>query len=422
MRRKKDLARLRLPRNQANVDMLKQTKHLGFMTRAIHAGEAPDPVTHASAPNIAMSTTYVVSDATAQFSATQLGEDSPFIYCRWGNPTVRQLEIKLADLEGGESAVAFGSGMAAAAALLMHRLKTGDHLIVSDVAYAGVAELVHQTLPRLGMVVESVDLSDLDAVRHAVRPNTKMVYTETPANPTLKLTDIRAIAEVAHEVGADLVVDSTFATPIATRPLELGADIVLHSLTKYLSGHGDAVGGALVGKNSILRPLIQDTAIHLGGILSPFNAWLTMRGMATLPLRMRAHAENAKEVATFLEGHSKVKRVIYPGLSSHPQHQLACRQMQNFSGMVTFQVDDGPAVAQRLADKLEIIHYAVSLGHHRSLVFYLPTEEMQNNSFHLNPQQLARYRDFAGDGIFRLSVGLEDAEDLCRDLDQALEG
>jgi methionine-gamma-lyase len=254
----------------------------------------------------------------------------------------------------------------------------------------------------------------------ALRPTTRLVYAETPANPILKLTDIADVARIAHAAGVELAVDSTVATPIATRPIELGADIVLHSLTKYLCGHGDAVGGALVGRSEVMSKLSQGAGIHLGGIISPFNAWLTMRGMATLPIRMRAHAENALKVAEFLEKHPQVTRVMYPGLASHPQHELACRQMQNFSGMLAFQVKDGRAAAQRFADKLEVMHYAVSLGHHRSLIFYMPTDEMQSNSFHLNEAQMAVYREFAGDGIFRLSVGLEDAEDLVADIERAL--
>ncbi len=400
--------------------MAETKKSYGLRTRSIHAGERPDPATHASAPNLVMSTTFVIQDASAKFSGKTSREDAPYVYTRWANPTVRQLEEKLADLEGGEAAVAFGSGMAATTALFLHLLQSGDHIIVSDVVYAGVAELARDTLPRLGIRVESVDLSDLEALRKAFRPETRLVYAETPANPILKLADIRAVSKIARQAGALLAVDSTFATPIGTRPLELGADLVVHSLTKYLGGHGDALGGALVGKTEFLAGLRQDTAIHGGGILSPFNAWLIIRGMATLPLRMAAHAESALRVARFLEERPGIARVIYPGLPSHPQHELARRQMENFSGMLTFQVADGPVVAQRLADRLKVIHYAVSLGHHRSLVFYLPTDDMQENSFRLSPPQLARYREFAGHGIFRLSVGLEDAEDLCADLDQAL--
>ena len=246
------------------------------------------------------------------------------------------------------------------------------------------------------------------------------MHAETPVNPILRLTDIRAVADIAHAAGAELVVDSTFATPIATRPIELGADYVLHSLTKYLGGHGDALGGIVVGSAERMARLRQDTGIHFGGTISPFNAWLIMRGMATLPIRMAAHAENARRVSEFLESHPKVSRVIYPGLPSHPQYDLAKRQMANFSGMVVFQTKDGVKSAHRMAEKLEIIHYAVSLGHHRSLIFYLITDDMLKNSFRLPGKQLASYREWAGDGIFRLSVGLEDADDLCRDLDAVL--
>jgi methionine-gamma-lyase len=228
-----------------------------------------------------MSTTFVVDDADAQFSANALSDDAPFLYTRWANPTVRQLETKLADLEGGEAAVAFGSGMAATTALLLHVLKAGDHLIVSDVTYAGVAELVRDTLPRFGIEVEPVDLTDLEALGQALRAETRLVYAETPSNPILKLTDLEAVSRLAHEAGARLVVDSTFATPVATRPLERGADFVVHSLTKYIGGHGDAVVGAVVGGAEAMGALTQDTAIHAGGVLSPFNAWLIMRGMAT---------------------------------------------------------------------------------------------------------------------------------------------
>ncbi|MBN1444018.1 MAG: aminotransferase class I/II-fold pyridoxal phosphate-dependent enzyme [Planctomycetes bacterium] len=392
----------------------------GMRTRAVHAGERPDPITRASAPNLVMSTTFVIDDASAQFSANAMTAEAPYAYTRWANPTVRQLEAKLADLEGGEEGIAFASGMAAATALFLHYLESEDHLIVSDVAYAGVAELARQTLPRLGIEVEAVDLSDLDALRSALRPETRMVYAETPVNPILKLTDIRAVAEISREAGAFCVVDSTFATPVATRPLELGADCVLHSLTKYLCGHGDALGGALVGSRAEMSALRQGAAIHAGGVLSPFNAWLILRGMATLPIRMAAHADTARRIAEYLEEHPSVTRVIYPGLPSHPQDELARRQMENFSGMLTFQVKAGRETARRMTERLDVIHYAVSLGHQRSLVFYLPTDEMQENSFRLDARQLERYREFAGDGIFRLSVGLEDADDLCRDLDRAL--
>jgi len=392
----------------------------GISTLAIHAGEEPDPQTGASAPNLVMSTTYVTS-ADVSFSAEDFSENTPYFYTRWGNPTVTQLEHKLAALEGAEGAIAFASGMSAITSLLLQFLKPGDHLIISDVSYAGTAEFAKDYLPSRGIEVTRVDLSDLNKLEAAIKPNTRLVYAETPANPILKLTDIAAVATIAHRVGAKLIVDSTFATPIATRPIELGADFVVHSLTKYIGGHGDAIGGAVLGRLEDLAQLKKDASIHMGGILSPFNAWLIMRGLSTLPIRMRAHQEGALALANALENHPKIKRVIYPGLASHPQAELARTQMKNFSGMISFQVkDDGLETARRLSERLEVIHYAVSLGHQRSLIFYLPTDQLLRSSFILDQSQEAVYRSFAGDGIFRFSVGLEDAADLITDLDQAL--
>jgi len=393
---------------------------VGEQTTAIHAGETPDPASGASAPNIVMSTTFV-TDADVGFSVEGMEEDENWIYTRWGNPTVHQLEVKLAALEQAETAVAFASGMGAISALLLHTLKAGEHAVISDVAYAALAEMTNEMIPQLNIGITKVDTSSLEAIEQAIRPNTRLIYIETPCNPLLRLTDIAAVAKIAQTAGARLAVDSTFATPLATRPLQLGADFVIHSLTKYLGGHGDALGGVILGRTADLAPLRKKTAIRLGGVLSPFNAWLIMRGLATFPLRMRAHADNARQVAQFLEGHPQIKQVIYPGLPSHPQYELAQRQMRNASGMLTFQVADGPAQARKFAEKLQIIHYAVSLGHHRSLIFYLNSHDLLESSFKFDtPAQLASWRAFAGDGIFRLSVGLEDADDLIRDLAQAL--
>jgi methionine-gamma-lyase len=391
----------------------------GLQTLAVHAGEGPDPTTRASAPNLVMSTTFLI-DPDVAFSAEELEPDAPFVYTRWGNPTVRQLEDKLAALEGAEAGMCFASGMAAISALFTHMLRPGDHLIMSDVAYAGASELVNSIVPRGGVEVTRVDLSDVEALRAAVRPATRLVYAETPANPILRLTDVAAVAEVAHAAGAKLAVDSTFATPVAIRPLDLGADFVLHSLTKYIGGHGDAVGGALLGAEPDMTQIRRGPGVHIGGVLSPFNAWLIMRGIATLPIRMRAHEEGALAVARFLEGHPKVTRVLYPGLPSHPQHDLARRQMSNFAGMVSFQVEDGPVTAVRLARDLRTVHYAVSLGHQRSLIVYLPTRDLLATSFRMDAAQEEAYRAWAGDGLFRLSVGLEDAADIIADLEQAL--
>ncbi|KAA6339486.1 L-methionine gamma-lyase [termite gut metagenome] len=394
--------------------------HLGEQTKAIHAGENPDPVTKASAPNLVMSTTFVTTADTG-FSVEGLDENDSWVYTRWGNPTIHQLEEKLAALEEAETAVAFASGMSAIVAMLFHVLKAGDHAIISDVAYAALSEITNEMIPALHIEITKVNTSDSIAVQAALKSNTKLIYIETPCNPLLRLTDIVVTAEIAHSVGAKLAVDSTFATPLATKPLQLGADFVIHSLTKYLGGHGDALGGVILGNKVDLVPLRKKISIRLGGTLSPFNAWLIMRGLATFPIRMRVHQENAMKVATYLEQHPKVKRVIYPGLSSHPQYELAKRQMKTFSGIITFQVENGKEVAQKLTERLQIIHYAVSLGHHRSLIFYLHSEDLLQTSFKFStPEQLNSWNTFAGKGVFRLSVGLEDADDLIADLEQAL--
>ena len=389
-------------------------------TAAVHAGERPDPATGASSPNLVMSSTFVTRDPTG-FSAHDLDDASGYLYTRWSNPTVAQLEAKLCALEGAEACLCFGSGMAAAAGLLLSLLESGDHVVMSDTNYAGVAELGRDTLPRLGIDVSFVDTSDPRNVEAALRPATRLIWLETPANPIVRLTDIAAVAGIAEAHGdVRVAVDSTFATPVATRPLELGAQYVMHSLTKYIGGHGDAVGGAALGSRDDISALRLEAGIHYGGVLSPFNAWLIMRGAATLPLRMKAHEEGALAVARWLEAHPRVTRVIHPGLPSHPQHELARRQMDNFSGMLTFRTEGGTELAERMARELRVIHYAVSLGHHRSLVFRLETEPLMESSFRLEGAQLESYREYAGDGIFRMSVGLEDPEDLCADLERVL--
>lgn len=399
--------------------MTKLPKDARLRTLAVHGGESPDPVTRASTPNLVMSSTFI-ADPDAAFSVEAMSEDTPFFYTRWSNPTVDQLERKLALLEGAEAGVAFASGMAAITALFLHLLKPGDHLVISDVAYAAASELTNDMFPEMGVRVSKVNMADLDEVRAAVTGDTRLVYAETPANPIMRLTDIEAVAKIARAAGAWTAVDSTFATPVATRPIELGADVVVHSLTKYLGGHGDALGGAVIGPGELLGELRRRVAVRTGGILSPFNAWLIMRGLATLPIRMEAHERAATAAAALLEGHPKIKRVIYPGLPSHPQHELAQRQMRNNSGMMAFQVADGPAAARVLAEHLRVIHYAVSLGHHRSLLFYIPTADMLETSFKLTGPQEQSYREYAGDGVFRFSVGIEDPDDICADLEQAL--
>jgi len=398
---------------------LKSTQDKGVQTLSIHAGEKPDPDTGASAPSLVMSSTFVV-DEEISFSANNLTAETPFVYTRWDNPTTQQLEQKLAVLEQAEACIAFATGMAASAAVMLAHLSQGDHLVISNTNYPGTAEFARDTLTRLGIEVTPVDTSDLANVSAAMRVNTRMVWLETPSNPLLRISDISGAADIAHAQNALLVVDSTFASPIATRPLSLGADLVIHSLTKYIGGHGDAMGGSVCGSQALIGPLRGEALVHYGGVISPFNAWLIMRGMATLPLRMRCHEENALAVARFLESHDRVEKVLYPGLESHPQHALAKSQMDNFSGMISFRTANATGVAERMMQKLEVIHYAVSLGHHRSLVYLMQTTDLIGSSYRLEGEELDKYRDAAGEGVFRLSVGLEDSSDLIRDLEMVL--
>ena len=434
-------------------------------TLAVHAGEEPDPTTGALTPPLHMSAAFELPGFGPKlFDALNLqSQPSPYAYARWGNPTARLLEDKIAALEAlpwpattslchpersegsfpgyseGSSpkhsegspprstlgktdvaALAFASGMAAVSALLFSTLKSGDHLVASEVCYAGSVELFGVHLPRLGIEVSLVDTSHLDKVLAALRPETRLVYVETPANPVLRIADIRALADLAHGVGAPLAVDSTWASPCLQRPLALGADYVLHSATKYLNGHGDALGGVLVGPTASIHRIRREALVHLGGAISPFNAWLIARGMATLPLRMARHSATALTLAHFLEGHPAIARVLYPGLASHPHHELACRQMAGFGGMIVCQLKGGLGAAITLAERTQLFTYATSLGHARSLLFYYPTDLYIDPASYLGDAQKAGIRAWMGDGIMRVSVGLEDAQDLIADLDQAL--
>lgn len=402
--------------------MTETERFSGIATRALHAGENERlpgaPVTEP--PEFA--TSFYAGPNPVGFSANDLKANAPHFYTRWSNPTLRLLETRLAAIEAGEAAVGFASGMAAISGLFLDRLNAGDHLVLSNVCYAGVAELAHDLLPLKGVTVTTVDTSDLQAVADAIRPETRLIHVESPANPILRLADIAAIAAIAHaRPGVELSVDSTIATPLGLRPLALGADYVAHSLTKYIGGHGDALGGVLIGRSDRIEAMRRNVLIHLGGALSPFSAWLILRGLETLAPRLLLHEANARKVEAFLAGHPKVASVYWPGSTRHPQHELAARQMTNFSGLLAFTVrEGGPALASRLAERLKVISYAVSLGKTKSLMFYIPTADILRSSFHLEGDAAAAYRDWAGDGVFRLSVGLEDADDIIADLRQGL--
>jgi methionine-gamma-lyase len=407
-------------------------------TLALHAGEGPDSQTGALRLPLHMAASFKLPGFGRRlFDALLMESDEPpHTYSRWSNPTLRALEERLAALEGmgarspacPVAAVVTATGMAAVSALLLTFLAQGDHVVASEVCYAGSVELFGEHLPRLGIGVSLVDSSDLEAVQAALRPETRLVYVETPANPILRIADIAALANIAHGAGALLAVDSTFAGPTIQRPLALGADYVVHSLTKYLNGHGDALGGVVVGPRKGIRRIRKEMLVHLGGAMSPFNAWLIQRGLATLPLRMERHSQNALEVARFLAEHPRVKRVVYPGLESHPHHELARRQMAAgggvpaFGGMLTFQLKGGLGAAITLAEKIRIFQYATSLGHAHSLLFYYPTDLYVDAAPYLSAGQKAGIREWMGDGIVRVSVGLENVQDLIADLDQALRG
>ena len=393
-----------------------------FETMAVHAGEEADPQTGALRQPLHMSTTFKLPGFGVKlFDALFMEKaDSAYVYTRWGNPTLRALEKRLAKLEGAEACVVTASGMAAVSALLFTLLSSGDHLIASEVCYAGSQELMGLHLPRFGVEVSLVDTSDLDAVQAALRPNTKLIFCETPANPILRIADIQALREIAHGAGVPLAVDSTFASPAVQQPLALGADYVIHSLTKYINGHGDALGGAVLGCEEEMQRVRKEMLVHLGGALSPFNAWLINRGLTTLPVRMEKQCANALKVARFLEGHPKVARVFYPGLESHPHHALARRQMSAFGGMLTFQLKDGLGAAITLAEHIKLFQYATSLGHAHSLLFYYPTDIYIDALQFLDAEQKKGIREWTGEGIVRASIGLENADDLIADLERAL--
>jgi methionine-gamma-lyase len=317
-------------------------------------------------------------------------------------------------------AVVTASGMAAVSALNFAFLSAGDHIIANDVCYAGSVELFGMHLPRFGIEVSLVDTSDLEQVKAVIKPNTRMVYVETPANPILRIADISALAEIAHQADAILAVDSTWVGPALQHPLALGADYVIHSLTKFLNGHGDALGGVVIGPEEGIHQIRKEMIVHLGGVISPFNAWMVMRGLATYPVRMQRHCQSALQVAQFLEAHPKVSRVVYPGLESHPHHELASRQMSDFGGMLTFQLKNGLGAAINLAEKIKLFAYATSLGHAHSLLFYYPTDIYIDAVTYLTDASKASIRQWTGDGIVRASIGLEDPKDLMADLDQAL--
>ncbi|HHW55923.1 MAG: methionine gamma-lyase [bacterium] len=388
----------------------------GFSTRAVHAGQGPCPLTGALSTPIYQTSTFVFENVD-QGAARFAGEEAGYIYTRLGNPTVTAFEEKIAVLEGGEAGLAFASGMAAISAVLFALTKQGDHIVACDTLYGCTHAFLSSILPRYGIETTFVDLSDPAKGAAALRPNTKVIYLETPANPTMKLVDIEAMVELARKVGARVVIDNTFATPYLQRPLELGVDVVVHSATKYIGGHGDLIAGAAVGSKEFIDEVRVTTLKDIGGVLGAFEAWLLLRGMKTLPLRMERHCANALEVATFLEGHPAVEQVYYPGLPSHPQHDLAKKQMQGgFGGMLSFELKGGLEAGKQLMNSLELCSLAVSLGDTETLIQH--PASMTHSPY--PPEE--RLKAGITDGLVRMSVGIEDAVDIIADLKQGLDG
>jgi cystathionine gamma-lyase len=380
---------------------------MGFTTKQIHAGVTPDPVTGAILTPIYQSTTFV-QDSVDQYLA------KGYSYSRSGNPTVRALEQKIAVLEGGVGCTCYSTGMAAEQVVLQATVSAGDHAIVSDVAYGGTYRLCAKIYSRYGVEFSFVDTANPDAVRKAVRKNTKLIFTETPANPTLKLTDIAAISEIAQKHGIVHAVDNTFLTPYFQRPLELGANISVHSTTKYFDGHNATTGGAVIVDSKELEEKVRFHQNATGVIMSPFVAWLTMQGTKTLSIRLERQAKNAQAIAEFLESQPKVTTVRYPGLKSFPQHDLAKKQASGFGAMLWFEVAGGVQAGKKLMDSVKLCTLAENLGSVETLITHPVTMT------HAVMSRAEREAVGITDGLVRLSVGLEDVEDLIADLREAL--
>jgi cystathionine beta-lyase/cystathionine gamma-synthase len=375
----------------------------GFSTRALHIGQGPDPATGAVVQPIHMATTYAQQG---------VGKHQGFEYSRTGNPTRNALEECLAALEGARHCLAFASGLGAETTL-MFLLEPGDHVVYMEDVYGGTFRLFDKVLKRYGLEFSGVDASDLDVVERAMTPRTKMLWLESPTNPLLRVVDIDAVSEIAHSHGAIVCVDNTFATPYLQQPLHLGADVVVHSATKYLGGHSDVVGGALMTGSDDLEKKLRFHQNAVGAVPSPFDCWLLLRGVKTLALRVERQSENATVVARALSGHRAVKRVYYPGLEDNPQRPVAARQMRLFGGMLSFEVAD-EATAFRTLERLKIFALAESLGAVESLA------EHPARMTHASIPAAERARAGVGDGLIRLSIGVEDVADLLADLEQAL--
>ena len=383
-------------------------RELGIRTRAVHVGNDVDKDSGAIKRPLTMANSYELPYDPSVLNWSDVGAN---LYTRNGGTNQRFLQERIASLEGGEDCVVLASGVAALSGLFFATLNKGDHVVFSDVTYIAVYRLLNELFNRkYGVETTMVDSSNPEKVEAAMRPNTKLIHIETPGNPTLKISDIRRIADIAHRHGAKLSVDNTFASPYNQRPIELGADYCVESLTKYINGHGDAMGGAIIGRKEDLDIIRAQSQVNMGGVISPFNAWMIMRGSVTLPLRMRAHNENAMEIARHLKSLPCVSFVSYPGLEDDPEYEVAKTQMSGFGGMMSFGLKAGHDKCNEFVSHLKIITSAVSLGHDESLIVFLGEDD----------ERMHLYDKRFHNGFFRFSVGIEDAEDIISDIDQAL--
>lgn len=384
-----------------------------FATLCVHGSGGVDPHTGALSVPIYQSSTFAFKSAK-QGAALFTGEEDGYVYTRIGNPTQAALEREMAFLEGGEAALCFASGMSAIAGIIMLLCRNGDNMVSSDTVYGGTHNLYKETLPLWDIQVREVNATKLDNIENAIDERTKLIFMETPANPTLSVIDISGCAKIAKKYGIPLVIDNTFATPYLQRPLEMGADVIIHSATKYIGGHGDTIAGIVVGKNELINNLRAQILRDLGGVISPLNAWLLLRGLKTLPVRMDRHCTNALEVSKYLSLHPKINWVRYPGLSTHPQHELAKKQMKNFGGMITFEVKGGRKAGEKLMNNVGLFTLAVSLGDCDSLIEH--PASMTHSTYSVEELEETGITE----GLIRLSVGLEDCSDLITDLKLAL--
>ncbi len=392
--------------------MSKSRRARGLQTRLIHSPQAANDTTAVSPPIFQTSTFLVRTPEEGAELAEQVAP--AMFYTRYASPNTKQVEVLLADLEKSEAALALGSGMAAITTAILANVQMGDHVVAQQTHYTATMSLFSRTLPRYGIEVTQVDQRDSEAFARAIRPNTKIIYTESPTNPTMDLTDLRATAEIAHAAKALAITDNTFATPYNQHPLELGYDLAVHSATKYLNGHADVTAGAIMGSKELIDRAWEYARMH-GPVLHPFEAWLLRRGLQTFGLRMAVHNSNALEIAQFLEEHPAVERVFYPGLMSHPQHKLACQQMVGgFGGMLAFEVHGGYDAAYNLVRKTELCLLAVSLGGVESLITH------PASMIHVRQTDEERRAAGISPGLIRLSVGVENVEDIIEDLEQAL--